>query len=97
MGRLSEVEINDNWVNKPFESLSSILRVWMPQTAADQEMRVRAVKMLLDKHPVVGWRVCLKQMEDYGTRIGRYNYKPKWRRDGYGYGEPLMTFEKIHA
>ena len=36
-------------------------------------------------------------MEDYGTRIGRYNYKPKWRRDGYGYGEPLMTFEKIHA
>lgn len=97
LGRLSEVEINDNWVNKPFESLSSILRVWMPQTAADQEMRVRAVKMLLDKHPVVGWRVCLKQMEDYGTRIGRYNYKPKWRRDGYGYGEPLMTFEKIHA
>ena len=55
LGQLSEVEINDNWANKPIESLGSILRAWMPQTAANHEMRLKAVSMLLDKHPAVGW------------------------------------------
>jgi hypothetical protein len=37
LGQLSEVEINDNWANKPIESLGSILRAWMPQTAANHD------------------------------------------------------------
>lgn len=97
LGQLSEVEINDNWANKPIESLGSILRSWMPQTAANHEMRLKAVSMLLDKHPTVGWRVCLQQFGDYGSRVGGYSHKPKWRPDGYGFGEPFKTWGPIHA
>lgn len=97
LGQLSEVEINDNWANKPIKSLGSILRAWMPQTAANHEMRLKAVSMLLDKHPAVGWRVCLQQFGDYGSRVGGYSHKPKWRPDGYGFGEPFKTWGPIHA
>lgn len=97
LGQLSEVEINDNWSNKPIESLSSIFRAWMPQTAADHDMRLKAIRMLLDKHPAVGWRLCLQQFGDYGTRVGGYSHKPKWRPDGYGAGEPFKTWGPVHA
>ena len=95
LGLLAEVEINDNWANKPIESLSTILQTWMPQTAADPEMRLKAVSMLLDKHPAVGWRMCLEQLVSPGRRyVCHFSYKPKWRPDGYGFGEPFKT---IHA
>ena len=95
LGQLSEVEINDNWGNTPFESLSSILRAWMPQTGAIFEMRKKAINMLMDANPTVGWKICLKQFGEYGNLVGHYTYKPKWRRDGYGHGEPL-TNEEIY-
>ena len=40
LARLAEVEINDNWINKPTNSLESIFRAWMPQTAANHQQRV---------------------------------------------------------
>lgn len=97
LAKLSEVDINDNWTNKPIGSLGSIFRVWMPQTAADHEMRLKAICMLLDKHSAIGWKVCLQQFGDFGSRVGDYGYKPKWRPDGYGHGEPLKTWGPIHA
>ncbi len=97
LGQLSEVEINDNCGNTPIYSLSSILCSWMPQTAANHEMRLKAVGMLLNKHPSVGWKVCLQQFGNYGRRVGNYTYKPKWRSDGYGFGEPFKTLEPIRV
>ena len=97
LGQLSQVEINDNWINKPIESLSSIFRAWMPQTEANHEMRLKAVRMLLDKYPKVGWKICVQQFGDEENSVGGYNYKPKWRSDGYGFGEPFKTWEPIHA
>jgi addiction module HigA family antidote len=97
LGRLSELEINDNWTNKPIESLGAIFRAWMPQTAANHETRLKAVKMLLEKYPSVGWKICLEQFGDYGTRVGGYSHKPKWRPDGYGFGEPFKTRGPINA
>lgn len=97
LGQLSEIEIDDNWANKPIQSLCSIFRAWMPQTAANHEMRLKAVCMLLDKHPAVGWKVCLQQFGHFGRRVGDYNHKPKWRSDGYGFGEPITTWGPIHA
>jgi hypothetical protein len=97
LGRLSEVEINDNWANKPISSLSSIFRAWNPQTAADHETRLKAIRMLLDKHPAIGWKICLRQFGDYGNRVGGYSHKPKWRTDGYGSGEPFKTWGPINT
>ncbi|WP_193171737.1 HigA family addiction module antitoxin [Nisaea nitritireducens] len=97
LGQLSEVEINDNFANKPIRSLGSIFRTWMPQTAADHEMRLKGIHILLDKHPSIGWKICLEQFGDDGNRVGDYSHKPSWRSDGYGFGEPFKTTEPIYA
>lgn len=97
LGQLAEEEINDNWGNTPSRSLGAIFRAWMPQTAADHEMRVKAVNMLLDKYPKVGWMVCLQQFGDDENRFGYHNHKPKWRSDGYGFGEPIKEWEAIYS
>lgn len=97
LGRLSEVEIDDNWTNKPVNSLGALFRAWMPQTAADHQARLKAIRMLLDKHPSVGWKICLAQFGDYNNTVGTYTHKPKWRPDGYGFGEPFKTWEPINA
>lgn len=97
LGRLSEVEINDNLANKPISSLNSIFRSWIPQTAADHETRLKAIKMLLDKYPSVGWRICLNQFGSYEDSFGTYSHKPKWRTDGYGYGEPFDSWHPVQA
>ena len=90
LARLSQVEINDNWVNKPTHSLKSIFRTWMPQTAASHEIRVNLIKKLAEKFPDVAWKICIAQF-DNRNQIGDYSHKPRWRPDGYGFGEPLPT------
>lgn len=97
LARLSQVEINDNWANKPINSLSAIFRSWMPQTAANHEDRLKAIHMLFNKYPNVGWIICLQQFGNPGNSIGHHSYKPKWRTDGYGYGEPFKTWGPINA
>ena len=84
LGQLSEVDINDNWGNKPIESLCMIFRAWMPQTGANLELRLKAVNMLLNKHPAVGWHICLQQINPERRSGPLYSYKPKWRTDGCG-------------
>lgn len=97
LGRLACVEINDNYGNKPIASLGKIFRAWMPQTAADHDQRLRALMLLLEKFPSVGWKVCVDQFDHYGNSVGDYSHKPKWRPDGYGFGEPFKSMEPIHA
>jgi addiction module HigA family antidote len=94
LARLAQVEINDNWINKPAHSLESVFRAWMPQTAADHQQRVDLMKKLTQKFPDVAWKICVQQ---FGThhQTGDYSHKPRWRADGYGFGEPLPTWGPI--
>jgi addiction module HigA family antidote len=94
LARLAQIEINDNWVNKPANSLESIFRAWMPQTAASHNERIDLIKTLAKKFPDVAWRVCIEQIGN-GHRTGDYSHKPRWRSDGYGYGEPFQTWDPI--
>jgi addiction module HigA family antidote len=96
LGQLAEIKIDDNWANKPINSLGSIFRAWMPQTAADHDSRLKAMQMLLEKHPAIGWDICLQQFGDFGSGVGDYTHKPKWRSDGYGFGEPFSTWGPIN-
>ena len=96
LAQLAEIEIHDNWVNKPINSLASIFCVWMPQTAADLNARLRVLKLLADKFPKVAWRICISQL-DTGSRVGHHSHKPRWRNDAYGYGEPFKTWDPILA
>jgi addiction module HigA family antidote len=90
LAHLSAVDIQDNWGNRPINSLLSIFRSWMPQTAASLAERVATVQMLVSSHSESTWRVCIAQLSQ-GHEVGGYSYKPKWRTDGYGAGQPVKT------
>jgi len=94
LARLAQVEINDNWVNKPTHSLDSIFRAWMPQTAANHQQRVDLMKKLAEKFPDVAWKICMAQF-GANHQVGDYSHKPRWRPDGYGFGEPFPTWGPI--
>jgi addiction module HigA family antidote len=94
LARLSEVEINDNWGNKPIGSLEAIFRVWMPQTAANHDERLAVVKLLAQKFPKIAWKICVQQL-DTGHQTGEYSHKPRWRTDASGFGEPLANWQPI--
>lgn len=94
LAQLSEIEINDNLANRPINSLESIFCAWMPQTAANYTMRLKAIRMLIKEYPTVGWKICLQQFGHYGNCFCDYNYKPRWRPDGYGFGEPVEREEE---
>lgn len=85
LARLSEVPINDNWVNKPENSLESLVRSWLPQTSADIEQRLKLLDMLAREFPSVGWKVCKSQI-DTGHRSASPNSLPRWRTDAAGAG-----------
>src|SRR3546814_7344746 len=47
LARLCEVPINDNWVNKPENSMESLVRSWLPQTAANIDQRLALLDMIV--------------------------------------------------
>lgn len=85
LGRLSRVEIDDNWVNKPLSSLQSIFRSWLPQTSADLDGRIRAIDYLAKHHPEAAWEILVSQF-DRSDRVGDYSHRLSWRTDGHGAG-----------
>jgi len=94
LARMARVEINDNWVNKPAHSLESIFRSWMPQTAANHQARADLMKKLAERFPDVAWKICVEQFSSLSS-VGGYSHKPRWRTDGYGFGEPFPTVGPI--
>lgn len=94
LARLAQIEINDNWVNKPAHSLAAIFRSWMPQTAANNDERLELVKVLFNRFPDVAWMLCVAQFGSH-HQVGDYSHKPTWRPDGYGHGEPFPTWGPV--
>lgn len=88
LGKLAELKITDNWSNRPDNSLASIFRSWMPQTAATLEERIGALELLIDRNPDVGWRICIDQFDPRST-IGDHTVRPRWRKDAIGFGQPV--------
>lgn len=87
LAKLAERKITDNWANTPENTLKSIYRWWMPQTAASLEDRKKALHALARRSPAAAWRICLDQV-DPGSTIGHYNHRPRWRSDASGAGQP---------
>ena len=92
LAHMSGIVIEDNWVNKPISSLQAIYRSWMPQTAASLEERIQALETLIKRFPDIGWQICIEQL-DSGTRFGDYSYRPHWRNDASGAGQPVTRKE----
>ena len=92
LAQLSRIRIDDNWVNKPFRSLSAIFRSWMPQTAASLDERIRTLEMICRKFGDIGWLLCIEQLA-MGPKFGDRSYRPRWRSDASGAGEPVTNGE----
>jgi addiction module HigA family antidote len=93
LARLSEPKIEDNWVNKPENSLASIFRSWVPQTAASVEDRCKMLEVLAREYPKGAWRLCLQQFDPHAT-IGHYSARPRWRNDAAGAGQVVTIGER---
>lgn len=92
LAEMSKQKIEDNWSNKPEESLLATFRSWMPQTAATLDQRKLALEQLALKYPEIGWRICVEQFKP-GSRIGHYSHRPRWRTDAAGFGQ-VVTGEE---
>ena len=92
LAQLSRTVIDDNWTNKPISSLQAIYRSWMPQTSASLEERMKALETLIKRLPDIGWQICIEQLT-LGTRFGDYSYRPHWRNDASGAGQPVTQKE----
>lgn len=92
LAQLSLPKIDDNCLNKPVNTLESIFRSWMPQTAAPVEQRIKALELLARSFPDVAWQISLEQIKP-GYRVGHYNYRPRWRSDATGAGRAVPRKE----
>lgn len=86
LAQLSLIEIDDNWVNKPINSLRDILLHWMPHTAARVEQRIETIKALNKTFPEIGWSICYEQLKP-GSSMTSGTCRPKFRNDASGAGQ----------
>ena len=96
LAQLSKTVIDDNWVHKPIASLAAIYRSRMPQTAASLEERMTALETLTKRFPDIGWQICVEQFNSF-QRTGDYSYRPRWRSDASGAGQPVKTWGEING
>ena len=93
LARLAALEPDDNLFHKPSESLQSIFRSWMPQTAAQVHHRMAILDHLVQEHPDIAWSIAAAQF-DATRRLGHYAHKPIWRDYAVGRGEPVTIGER---
>ena len=87
LAKMARIPIDDNWTHKPLNSLQAIYRSWIPQTAVSLEDRLCGLRLLADRNPDVGWKICVSQF-DMGPQSATPAYRPRWRdeAEGAGYG-----------
>ena len=93
LAQLSQQKINDNWMNKPGDSLQAIFRSWMPQTATPVGDRVKVLERLIKRFPDIGCAICIAQIQP-GSQIGIPSYRPRWRSDASGAGQVVTNKER---
>src|SRR3546814_14225484 len=65
--------------------MESLVRSWLPQTAANIDQRLALLDMIVREFPLVGWNLCKAQIET-GYRSASPNATPRWRTDAAGGG-----------
>lgn len=64
--------------NRPFYSLTSIFRLWMPQTEAPTDVRFKVLEDVTQAYPDLGWNL-LTSLLPKAHDSGSYTYRYKWR------------------
>ncbi|MDD9990098.1 MAG: helix-turn-helix domain-containing protein [Spirochaetaceae bacterium] len=88
LAQLARTNIDDNFGETPFASLTRIYRSWLPQTSAPLSDRIQGLLTLVRTFPDIGWSICMRQIEsDSPASPGP---RPRWRdyATGFGNGVP---------
>lgn len=78
LAELASIDPGGNWANRPINSLKTILLPWLPQTLANKDKRLSAIKPVIRYFPDIAWQVILAMLPiSHDTSSG--SHKPKWR------------------
>ena len=83
-----ELQFSGRDLNRPLESLASILCSWMPYTSADTETRLATIRMLRRNHGDVAWKLMLSMLPS-GHEIQVSRALPQYR--DWRPKEPIVT------
>lgn len=95
LGFLSSFDIDDNWVNKPQNSLKDILLSWRPHTAASVKKRCEVLSLLTTRFREIAWNLCSHEI-DSGHDTTSGTYRPRWRNDASGAGQIGATYQEMY-
>jgi len=88
LGELASHDPGGHWANRPFNSLTTILLPWLPQTLASVEKRKVAVRTIFNEWPDIAWNLIIQLLPgQHQTSSG--SHKPSWRKtipDDWGKG-----------
>ena len=86
LARLSTIQIDDNWANRPISSLEALYRSWLPRTAASLAERMQSLESLAKRFPDIGWQICIAQLNT-GPQVAFPSHRPRWRDDASSAGQ----------
>lgn len=78
LGELAARDPGGKWMNRPANSLTTILLPWMPQTCAPIPKRQAAVETLIKELPKVAWKLLLSLLPR-SRQVTSGTHKPEWR------------------
>ena len=95
LARLHEVDPGGKWSNRPFASLRRIFVTWSPQTYAGPSHRLKAIDLVMRRHPSVGWKL-LVALAPKPHDTSEPSAKPNWR--DFTPDEPeVLTWDTVFA
>jgi transcriptional regulator with XRE-family HTH domain len=87
LARLTELDPGGRWANRPAASLRSVFLMWLPQTQATLDQRLKVIDRLMKVTPTATWDLMLALLpKTYDS--GSNNPKPRWRDFSEGKVEP---------
>lgn len=79
LAELASHDPGGQWVNRPSNSLATILLPWLPQTLASVDKREVAVRTILNEWPDIAWNLIIQLLPgQHQTSSG--SHKPSWRK-----------------
>ena len=79
LAELASHDPGGNWVNRPANSLVTVLLPWYPQTLAPIDKRIASIKAIKADFPDVAWKVLLSFLPNqHQTSSG--GHKPRWHK-----------------
>lgn len=88
LAKLHDLDPGGRLSNRPGEAVKAIIRPWRPQTSADVDQRLRAVRQLRSRNASLAWPVMLSMLPNQ-RGVQFLHQGPEYR--DWKTGEPVVT------